>query len=221
LPHTTCSWQRPPTPSAPASRRRTHDQTTPAVYASAKAAPTKWFAQYSVRLAPSKALHTWRFRSRGGRRLASGRFSSRRASVSRDSRQPRATDSATPHRGSVESAAARLRAGGTADEQSEQVRELAAAHLRSHLGPVDGFVEDVRVGIEGDAGARVAEDRADLGDVEPQVDDQVACERISQVVETEPWLSLLVQAGPLGGAGERAPLDVAVAVRVPRPVTKT
>jgi hypothetical protein len=86
---------------------------------------------------------------------------------------------------------------------------------------VDGFVEDVRVGIEGDAGARVTEDRADLGDVEPQVDDQVACERISQVVETEPWLSLLVQAGPLGGAGERAPLDVAVAVRVPRPVTKT
>jgi hypothetical protein len=45
------------------------------------------------------------------------------------------------------------------------------------------LIEQVRVGIERDRWARVPQDAADLGDVEPQVDDQVAGEGVPQVVD--------------------------------------
>jgi hypothetical protein len=38
---------------------------------------------------------------------------------------------------------------------------------------VAGVLEQMRVSVEGDRDARVAEDAADLGYVEPEVDDQV------------------------------------------------
>jgi hypothetical protein len=85
------------------------------------------------------------------------------------------------------------RAGRRRDERSKQFRELAAGDLRSQLGAVVGFGEQVSVGVEGDARARVADDAADLRDVEPQVDDQVAGERVPQVVEAQPRLALLVE----------------------------
>ena len=45
-----------------------------------------------------------------------------------------------------------------------------------------GVLEQVRVDIERDGDARVAEDAADLGYVEPEVDDQVAGEGVAQIV---------------------------------------
>lgn len=48
-----------------------------------------------------------------------------------------------------------------------------------------GVVEEVRIGVEGDRDPGVAEDAADLGDVEAEVDDQVAGEGVAQVVETQ------------------------------------
>ena len=48
------------------------------------------------------------------------------------------------------------------------------------------FLEQVCVGVEGHARAGVAEDAADLGDVEADVDDQVAGKGVAQIVETQP-----------------------------------
>jgi hypothetical protein len=50
---------------------------------------------------------------------------------------------------------------------------------------VAGVVEQVRVDVERDRDAGVAEDAADLGWVEPGVDDQVAGEGVAQVVEAK------------------------------------
>jgi hypothetical protein len=49
---------------------------------------------------------------------------------------------------------------------------------------VGGLVEEVGVGVEGDAGAGVAEDAADVGDVEFEVDDEVAGEGVAEVVDS-------------------------------------
>ena len=59
----------------------------------------------------------------------------------------------------------------------------------------------MRVGVEGHAGAGVAEDAADLDDVEADVDDQVAGEGVTEIVEAHP------PAGPVepragGGAAK-------------------
>jgi hypothetical protein len=78
---------------------------------------------------------------------------------------------------------------------------------------VGGSVEEVGVGVERDAGAGVAEDAADLGDIEPQVDDQVAGEGVAQIVEAQRRRALAVDPGSLGGAGECASLDVAMSER--------
>jgi hypothetical protein len=78
---------------------------------------------------------------------------------------------------------------------------------------VGGSVEEVGVGVEGDAGAGVAEDAADLGDIEPQVDDQVAGEGVAQIVEAQRRRALAVDPGSLGGAGECASLDVSMSER--------
>jgi hypothetical protein len=50
---------------------------------------------------------------------------------------------------------------------------------------VAGVLEQVGVDVEGDRDARVAEHAAGLGWVEPEVDDQVAGERVPQVVEAK------------------------------------
>jgi len=54
----------------------------------------------------------------------------------------------------------------------------------------------------------VAKDAADLRDVEPEVDDQVAGEGVAQIVKAH-----RLEAGRRGGALERAALDVAMAER--------
>jgi hypothetical protein len=50
---------------------------------------------------------------------------------------------------------------------------------------VAGVLEQVCVGVERDRDARVAEHAADLGRVEPEVDDQVAGEGVPGVVEAK------------------------------------
>jgi hypothetical protein len=77
---------------------------------------------------------------------------------------------------------------------------------------VAGVLEQVRVDVEPDRDARVAEDPAYLGHVEPEVDDQVAGERVAQVVEAKRRPAVVVQPGELGGASEAAAADVAVAL---------
>jgi hypothetical protein len=86
---------------------------------------------------------------------------------------------------------------------------------------VAGVLEQVRVDVERDRDARVAEDAADPGYVEPEVDDQVAGEGVAQVVEAKRWPAVVVQRGELCGAPERAAADVAMAVGVPRAVANT
>lgn len=67
-----------------------------------------------------------------------------------------------------------------------------------------GLREQVRVGVEREARPRMAEDAADLRRVEFDVDDQVAGERVSQVVEAEP-----LPAGVQACSGHGAPEGVA------------
>jgi len=74
--------------------------------------------------------------------------------------------------------------------------------LGADVGVVGGLFEEVGVGVEGDAGAGVAEDAADLGDVEADVDDQVAGERVAEVVETESAIAASGEAAVVDGAGE-------------------
>ena len=78
----------------------------------------------------------------------------------------------------------------------------AAGELGADVGVVGGLFEEVGVGVEGDAGAGVAEDAADLGDVEADVDDQVAGERVAEVVETESAIAASGEAAVVDGAGE-------------------
>ena len=68
----------------------------------------------------------------------------------------------------------------------EQVGEVAFREFGTDIGAVPCFLEQVRVGVEGHAGAGVAEDAADLDDVEADVDDQVAGEGVAQIVEAQP-----------------------------------
>jgi hypothetical protein len=69
------------------------------------------------------------------------------------------------------------------ERPGEQIRELAARELRAHVGGVRRLLEQVGVGVEGDADPRVAKNPADLRDVEPDVDDQVAREGVPEIVE--------------------------------------
>ena len=82
----------------------------------------------------------------------------------------------------------------------EQVGELASRELGTDVCAMSGLFEEMRVGVEGHAGAGVAEDAADLDDVEADVDDQMAGEGVTEIVEAHP------SAGPVepcagGGAG--------------------
>jgi hypothetical protein len=61
----------------------------------------------------------------------------------------------------------------------KQSREVALGKLGAHLATVPGLLEEVGVGVEGHAGAGVAEHAADLDDIKPDVDDQMACEGVA------------------------------------------
>jgi hypothetical protein len=67
----------------------------------------------------------------------------------------------------------------------EQAGEWAGGHAGPDVFGVAGVVEEVRVDVERDRDAGVAEHAADLGWVEPEVDDQVAGEGVAQVVEAK------------------------------------
>jgi hypothetical protein len=60
----------------------------------------------------------------------------------------------------------------------EQVGEWAGRHAGADVAGVAGVLKQ-GVGVERDRDARVAEDAADLGYVEPEIDDQVARERMA------------------------------------------
>lgn len=74
---------------------------------------------------------------------------------------------------------------------------------------VGGVVEEVGVGVESDAGAGVAEDAADLGDVEFELDDQVAGEGVAEVVDAEAGLLGWVVAGVVCCAAQSSTFGVA------------
>jgi hypothetical protein len=65
----------------------------------------------------------------------------------------------------------------------KQLGEGAARHLRPHVEGVPGLIEHVGVNVECRRDTGVTEDAADLGDIEAQVDDQVAGEGVAEVVE--------------------------------------
>ena len=75
-----------------------------------------------------------------------------------------------------------------------------------------GRVEEMRVGVEGHARARVGEDAADLNDVKADVDDQVAGEGMAQIVKAHS-APVLVETGVGGGAAEHAFGDVVMQKR--------
>ena len=76
-----------------------------------------------------------------------------------------------------------------------------------------GVVEEMRVDVEGDRDSGVAHDPADLGDVEAEVDNQVAGEGVAEVVEAQWWPVVSVQVGHVGRPLEHALGDVALALR--------
>jgi hypothetical protein len=53
------------------------------------------------------------------------------------------------------------------------VRKRAGGHAGADVARVAGVLEEVRVDVERDRDARVPEDAAELGRVEPEIDDQV------------------------------------------------
>jgi hypothetical protein len=70
------------------------------------------------------------------------------------------------------------------------------------LSRVAGVVEEVGVDVERDRHARVAEDAADLRDIEPEIDDQVASERVAKVMEAQRRPVAVAQPGDARGALE-------------------
>jgi hypothetical protein len=70
------------------------------------------------------------------------------------------------------------------DDVAEDGGEVASRKLGAKVGAVCCLVEEMGVGIEGHARARVAQDAAHLRDVETDIHDQVAGEGVAQVVET-------------------------------------
>jgi hypothetical protein len=95
------------------------------------------------------------------------------------------------------------------------VRRFAKSLLASSArtsAPWRACFEQVRVGVEGHAGAGVAEDAADLDDVEADVDDQVAGEGVAQIVEAHPP-AVAIETGVGGSAAQNTPRDVVVEKR--------
>jgi hypothetical protein len=61
----------------------------------------------------------------------------------------------------------------------EQLGEGARRHERADLLAVARLIEEVDIDLEGDRDARMSEDAADLRDVETEVEDEVAGERVA------------------------------------------
>jgi hypothetical protein len=76
-----------------------------------------------------------------------------------------------------------------------------------------GIIEEVRVDVERDRDAGVAEDAADLSDIEAEVDDQVAGKGVAQIVEAERRPLVVVEAGLIGRPLQHPPRHVALAQR--------
>lgn len=77
-----------------------------------------------------------------------------------------------------------------------------------------GLFEEMRVRVEGHARARVAEDAADLHDIEANVEDEMACEGVAQIVEAHPPI-VAVETGVDRGPPQHAPRDILVQERGP------
>jgi hypothetical protein len=95
----------------------------------------------------------------------------------------------------------------------EDVGEAAVGHGGADVGGVARPIEEVGVDVEGDCGACVAEDAADLADVEAQVDDEVAGEGVAEVVEAKRRPAASVEAGALDRVGEGGAGDVSLRER--------
>jgi hypothetical protein len=93
------------------------------------------------------------------------------------------------------------------DGSLQQHREVAACELRADAVGVPRLGEEVRVGVECEARSCVPKDAAYLGDVEADVDDQVAAEGVAQIVEANAP-PVPVEARSHRGAPEDAPGDV-------------
>ena len=83
----------------------------------------------------------------------------------------------------------------------EQARERAGGHPGSDVARVAGVLEEVGVDVEGDRDARMPEDAAHLGDVETEVDDQMARERVPQIMEAKRRPAVVVERGQLRWRG--------------------
>jgi hypothetical protein len=98
----------------------------------------------------------------------------------------------------------------------EQLSEAAVFHGVADALGVLGVVVEVGVGVEGDAWSGVAEDAADVGDVEFEVDDEVACVGVAEVVDTQRRLVRNVESGLLCCCSEASAFGVAVVDRCAR-----
>ncbi len=74
------------------------------------------------------------------------------------------------------------------------------------------LLEQMRIGVEGHARPCVAENPADLGDIEANVDDQMAREGMPKVVKAQPPVAV-VESGGDRGATQDTLRDVVVLKR--------
>ena len=95
---------------------------------------------------------------------------------------------------------------------AEQVGEVALGELGTDVCAVARFLEQVGVGVEGHAGAGVAKDAADLDDVKPDVDDQVAGEGVAEIMEAHPP-TVAIESRSGGGSTQYPLRDVVVQER--------
>jgi hypothetical protein len=99
----------------------------------------------------------------------------------------------------------------------EDLAEAALGHGGADVGGVARPIEEMGVDVEGDRGACVAEDAADLADVEAQVDDEVAGEGVAEVVEAKRRSAASVEAAALDRVGEGGAGDVSLPERCAQP----
>lgn len=98
----------------------------------------------------------------------------------------------------------------------EQLRECTLREETPDLVGVANLVEEMGVDVERRAHLRVPENAADLSDIQAQVDDQVARERVPEIVKAQAGPGSVIEPGQRGGAVQSPGLDVAVPERGPR-----
>jgi hypothetical protein len=94
----------------------------------------------------------------------------------------------------------------------EQASELARCYPLADLAAMAGVVEEMRVDVEGDRNPGVTHNPADLGDIETEVDNQVAGKGVAEVVEAQRWPVVSVQVSCLGRPLEHPLGDVALSL---------